>query len=241
MAEAATPKQVLVYADAQGKEPFTLWLHALRDRVGRQRILARVTRLAHGNYGDHAPVGEGVSELRLFFFGPGYRVYVGEHGATVVVLLSGGEKRVKRATLSRRRPIGGSINSVNTYRTIQEVEEAYLRQHPDEIEDDLTVLFDEYAHDGNTAALLLSPAERQSRGGREPAGGVGRAESQRPPESALGGRPPAFRECDGHSARAGLPPDAAEARRYPQAVRPRPVSVSQFKHFDTREEAHPSG
>ena len=91
VADTATPKQVIVYADAQGKEPFTLWLNGLRDRIGRQRILARVVRLAQGNYRDHAPVGEGVSELRLFF-GPGYRVYFGEHGGTVVVLLCGGDK-----------------------------------------------------------------------------------------------------------------------------------------------------
>jgi len=91
VADAATPKRVIVYADAQGKEPFTLWLNGLRDQVGRTRILARVARLAQGNYGDYAPVGEGVSELRLFF-GPGYRVYFGEHGETVVVLLCGGDK-----------------------------------------------------------------------------------------------------------------------------------------------------
>lgn len=91
MTEEATPKRVIVYADNHGKEPFTLWLNGLRDRVGRQRILARVARLAQGNYGDHAAVGEGVSELRLFF-GPGYRVYYGEHNNTVVVLLCGGDK-----------------------------------------------------------------------------------------------------------------------------------------------------
>ena len=91
MADEARPKRVIVYADEQGKEPFTAWLNGLRDRVGRQRILARVARLAHGNFGDRAPVGEGVHELRLFF-GPGYRVYFGEHGDTVVVLLCGGDK-----------------------------------------------------------------------------------------------------------------------------------------------------
>ena len=91
MTDEARPKQVIVYADAQGKEPFTIWLNSLCDRVGRQRILARVARLAHGNFGDRAPVGEGVHELRLFF-GPGYRVYFGEHSDTVVVLLCGGDK-----------------------------------------------------------------------------------------------------------------------------------------------------
>ena len=82
MADEARPKQVIVYADAQGKEPFTIWLNSLRDRVAR---------LVHGNFGDRAPVGEGVHELRLFF-GPGYRVYFGEHSDTVVVLLCGGDK-----------------------------------------------------------------------------------------------------------------------------------------------------
>lgn len=91
MAEEVTPRRVIVYRDDQGKEPFTLWLNGLRDQIGRQRILARVTRLTQGNYGDHASVGEGVSELRLFF-GPGYRVYFGEQGDTVVVLLCGGDK-----------------------------------------------------------------------------------------------------------------------------------------------------
>src|SRR5512136_893218 len=45
---------------------------------------------------------------------------------------------------------------MNSYRTISEVEEQYLRDHPDEVDDYITVLFDEYAENGNTAALLSS-------------------------------------------------------------------------------------
>jgi putative addiction module killer protein len=85
------PKQVIVYADKDGFEPFTAWLYALRDVVGRRRILARLSRLAQGNYGDCEPVGEGVTELRLFF-GPGYRVYFGERENDIAVLLCGGSK-----------------------------------------------------------------------------------------------------------------------------------------------------
>jgi putative addiction module killer protein len=59
-----TPKQVIVYAKENGQEPFTEWLYNLGDVMGRKRILARVSRLQQGNYGDCAPVGEGVSELR---------------------------------------------------------------------------------------------------------------------------------------------------------------------------------
>jgi putative addiction module killer protein len=89
--EATTPKQVIVYARENGKEPFTEWLYGLRDVMGRKRILARVSRLQQGHYGDCEPVGEGVNELRLFF-GPGYRVYFGEQDGKIIVLLCGGDK-----------------------------------------------------------------------------------------------------------------------------------------------------
>jgi putative addiction module killer protein len=80
-----------VYVDKQGKEPFTDWIESLWDIMGRKRILARIGRLEHGNYGDCKGVGEGVSELRMVF-GPGYRVYIGEEAENVVVLLCGGDK-----------------------------------------------------------------------------------------------------------------------------------------------------
>lgn len=42
------------------------------------------------------------------------------------------------------------------YRSFSHIEEDYLRDHPDEIEDYIGVLFDEYAKDGDTAALMSS-------------------------------------------------------------------------------------
>lgn len=45
-----------------------------------------------GLFGDTKPVGEGVLELREDI-GPGYRVYIGRHGAALVILLCGGDKR----------------------------------------------------------------------------------------------------------------------------------------------------
>lgn len=70
---------------------FTDWMDGLRDSKGRARIVTRVLRLRQGNPGDVEPVGEGVSELRLFF-GPGYRVYFGERGDDLIILLAGGDK-----------------------------------------------------------------------------------------------------------------------------------------------------
>jgi probable addiction module antidote protein len=45
---------------------------------------------------------------------------------------------------------------MTSHRTISEVEEQYLRDHPEEVDDYVAILFDEYADDGDTAALLSS-------------------------------------------------------------------------------------
>ena len=47
--------------------------------------------MANGLLGDVAPVGEGVSELRIHY-GPGYRVYFRRWGEQIIILLCGGDK-----------------------------------------------------------------------------------------------------------------------------------------------------
>ena len=64
------------------------------DARGRARIQARIERLAAGNPGDVAPVGEGVSELRIDV-DPGYRVYFTRRGRALIVLLAGGSKHTQ--------------------------------------------------------------------------------------------------------------------------------------------------
>ena len=59
------------------------------------KIADRIDRLAEGNPGDVASVGEGVSELRLHF-GPGYRVYFVQRGDLIILLLCGGDKSTQR-------------------------------------------------------------------------------------------------------------------------------------------------
>jgi putative addiction module killer protein len=69
-------------------DEFSEWLGALRDKRARAKILVRVERLAKG---DVAPIGGGVSELRINY-GPGYRVYYVQRGTRYVLLLAGGDK-----------------------------------------------------------------------------------------------------------------------------------------------------
>ena len=72
-------------------EEFSDWLSALRDARAKAKVLVRIERLANGNPGDVAPVGEGVSELRINY-GPGYRIYYVQRGTRYILLLAGGDK-----------------------------------------------------------------------------------------------------------------------------------------------------
>ena len=80
--------------EIRSTELFAKWLDGLRDLQARARVQARIERLAGGNPGDVAPVGEGVSELRINY-GPGYRVYFKQRGRELIILLAGGDKRTQ--------------------------------------------------------------------------------------------------------------------------------------------------
>ena len=88
---------------------YSRWLAGLRDRQAILRINERLRRLLLGNPGDVAPVGEGVSELRIDY-GPGYRVYYLQRGEALVILLAGGDKD------SQPRDIRRAIQLARDYR-----------------------------------------------------------------------------------------------------------------------------
>jgi putative addiction module killer protein len=90
------------YQREDGSEPFTDWLASLPDNVAQARIRVRLRQVEAGNMGDCEPVGEGVTELRVHV-GAGYRVYCGQHGKTVVILLCGGNKSSQAADIKRAK------------------------------------------------------------------------------------------------------------------------------------------
>jgi len=68
----------------------------------RTLIATRLSRLAEGLPGDIAPVGNGISELRIHY-GPGYRVYLQQRGTILVILLCGGNKSTQARDIVLQR------------------------------------------------------------------------------------------------------------------------------------------
>lgn len=89
-----------IYETPNGTQPFMDWLRGLNDIKARTAIRLRLNRMQLGNFGYCEPVGEGVSELKIDL-GPGYRVYFGMIGRTIVLLLFGGDKRSQNRDIQR--------------------------------------------------------------------------------------------------------------------------------------------
>ena len=79
------------YLDGSGDAPFAEWFAEL-EPVASARIARAIARMEQGNFSNAKGVGEGVLEYKIDF-GPGYRVYFGRDGDTIVILLTGGTKK----------------------------------------------------------------------------------------------------------------------------------------------------
>lgn len=89
-------------------ETFARWLARLRDGRARARIRARIDRLQLGNPGDVKALGGGISEMRIDY-GPGYRIYFIQRGATLVILLAGGDKHTQERDIAMARELARTL------------------------------------------------------------------------------------------------------------------------------------
>ena len=88
---------------------FRKWERKLKDEKARALIAARILRLANGLAGDVAPVGDGVSELRIHY-GPGYRVYYQQRGNEILILLCGGDKASQERDIKLAKTLAADWN-----------------------------------------------------------------------------------------------------------------------------------
>ena len=93
--------EVRQYIDRQGRNPFERWFLSL-DGTVRARITVALGRLEEGNFSAAKSEGTGIHAIRMDF-GPGYRVYFGKDGETIVILLGGGTKSRQQADIDAAR------------------------------------------------------------------------------------------------------------------------------------------
>jgi len=87
-------------------DEFGKWLKGL-DVETRAKVLVRMDRLRQGNPGDVAPVGEGISEMRIHS-GPGHRLYYKQQG-DVAIFLHGGDKDSQKADITKAKQIANEL------------------------------------------------------------------------------------------------------------------------------------
>ena len=83
--------EVREYLGADGRSPFAVWFADL-DATAAAKVTVAIARIEQGTLSAFKGVGGGVLEYRVDF-GPGYRVYFGLDGDTLVILLGGGTKK----------------------------------------------------------------------------------------------------------------------------------------------------
>ncbi len=79
------------YIDSNGHSPFAKWFSRL-NAPAAAKVTTSLVRIEQGNFSTTKGVGAGVFECRIDF-GPGYRIYFGKDGATLVILVGGGIKK----------------------------------------------------------------------------------------------------------------------------------------------------
>lgn len=89
-----------VHYERNGKDIFQNWLDDLRDIKARSAIQKRIDRIEDGNFGEHRPCRNGVSEL-IINFGPGYRVYYSVIENIIVLLLCAGDKSSQQKDINK--------------------------------------------------------------------------------------------------------------------------------------------
>jgi putative addiction module killer protein len=86
------------YIDEKGGKPFAQWLDKL-DATATAKVTVALSRMELGNFSNVKSVGSGVFEYKIDF-GPGYRIYFGRDGDSLVILIGGGTKKRQRQDVS---------------------------------------------------------------------------------------------------------------------------------------------
>jgi len=90
--------KVKEYIRTNGSSPFSKWFNRL-DAQAAAKVVVAITRLEQGNTSS-IKWFKGLGEYRINW-GPGYRIYLIQEGAELIILFGGGAKRSQRKDIDR--------------------------------------------------------------------------------------------------------------------------------------------
>lgn len=82
--------EIREFVDAKGHSPYAKWFNRLNAHAAA-KVVVSLIRMEKGNFSNAKSVGAGVFEYRINY-GPGYRIYFGKDGDTLIILLGAGTK-----------------------------------------------------------------------------------------------------------------------------------------------------
>ncbi|TDJ03658.1 MAG: type II toxin-antitoxin system RelE/ParE family toxin [Deltaproteobacteria bacterium] len=92
-------RRVIYYALENGKEPFREWVKKLNIRE-QDIIMTYVVRVRSGGAKRNIKnLGDGIFEIKIQY-GPGFRIYFGNQGRNIILLLLGGDKGSQKRDIS---------------------------------------------------------------------------------------------------------------------------------------------
>lgn len=99
------------YVREDGSNSFRAWFDRL-DSQAAAKVATAVMRLATGNTSNVRWFG-GVGEYQIDW-GPGYRIYLAQDGAQLIVLFGGGTKRRQQADVARAKELHAEYRARKT-------------------------------------------------------------------------------------------------------------------------------
>jgi len=87
------------YLTPDGISYFSKWFDNLNSAAA-SKVRVAVARIETGNFSNTKSLGSGVFEIKIDY-GPGYRIYYGNDGEKIVILLAGGTKKSQQKDINK--------------------------------------------------------------------------------------------------------------------------------------------